>query len=105
MNSIEVFNLIAKKEVDPYILGVLVGESNAKVYAITDKQYSWLVGVLCKEFKNFHGDVAIEFTDDKYSYSVNPNRKTRNAPYYIPNNKQYGTTHYILKYETNNWRN
>ncbi len=102
MKSIEVFNLIAKKEVDAYILGVLVGESNAKVYAITDKQYSWLVGVLCKEFKNFDGTVAITFTDDKYSYSVNPKNKTNNVPYYIPNNKQYGATHYIVKYEKNN---
>lgn len=102
MTAIEVFNLIAKKEVDPYILGVLIGESNAKVYSITDKQYNWLVSVLCKEFKNFDGSVGITFTDDVCSYSVNPKYKTNNAPKYIPNHKQYGSTHYILKKEKSN---
>lgn len=102
MRAIEVFNLIAKKEVDPYMLGVLVGESNVKVYAITDKQYNWLISVLCNEFKNFDGRIGITFTDDKYNYSVNPKNKSNNVPYYIPNNKQYGTTHYIIKYEKTN---
>ena len=102
MKAIEVFNLIAKKEVNSYILGVLTGESGAKVYAVTDKQYNWLISVLCQEFKNFDGSISITFTDDKYIYSVNPKYKRNNVPHYIPNNRQYGTTHYIVKYEKTN---
>lgn len=99
MKSVEVFNLIARKEVDPNILGLIMGESGCKVYAVTDKQYNWLVGVLCKEFKNFDGSISITFEDDEFCYSVNPKYKTNNVPRYIPNNKQYGTTHYIVKSE------
>lgn len=97
MKATELFNLLATKKVDSAVLGVLISESNAEVFSISDKQYNWLVSVLCSEFKNWDGNSAIGFSDSNFTYSVDPKKKTNNVPRYIPNQKQYGQTHYIIR--------
>ena len=96
MNAIEVFNAVANKKVDSGVLGVLRSESKSEVYSITDKQYNWLVSTVCKYYK-WDGLCAISFTDKKFTYTIDPKQKFYNVPYYIPNNKTYGTTHFIIK--------
>lgn len=98
MKAIEVFNTVAKKQVDSNVLGVLISETKAVVYAISDKQYNWLIGSVCQEYKNWDGySCAISFNDENYTYTINPKHKTNNVPHYIPNRKQYGATHFIIK--------
>lgn len=97
MKAIELFNLLATKKVDSSVLGVLISESNAEVFSITNKQYNWLISILHAEFKNWDGNSAIGFSDNNFSYYVDPKKKTNNVPRYIPNQKQYGQTHYIVK--------
>ena len=98
MKSIEVFNLLAKKRVDSGVLGVIASEDkNLEVFSISDKQYNWLVSVLSKDFKNWNCNSPIGFSDDNFDYNLNPSKRASNVPYYIPNNKQYGFTHYITR--------
>lgn len=98
MKAIEVFNLVAQKRVESAVLGVIASEDkNLEVFAISDKQYNWLVSVISKEFKNWDCNMPIVFSDDTFNYNLNPSKKTANVPYYIPNQKQYGSTHYITK--------
>ena len=95
--SVRVFNLIAKRVYDSADVGVLFKETGGIAYAVTEKQYNWLINVICKEFKNYDGISPIGFSDSEFDYTVDPKKKHANAPFYIADFKKYGFTHIITK--------